>query len=74
MNQSEIIFNNTSIANFNIDTLFVDISALRVKILIFKGQICLHLQTRDLTFWPKQILDADRIKSTKFEDGTKDVF
>ena len=45
-----------------------------MKILIFKGQICLHLQTRALTIWPKQILEADRIKSTNFEDGTTDVF
>ena len=55
------------------DTSFVDIGALRVKILIFKGQICLLLQTRSLMFWPKQILDAQRIKSTKFEDGITDV-
>ena len=58
----------TSITNLNIDSSFVDIGALRVKILIFKGQICLHLQTRALTFWPKQILDAECIKSTKFEE------
>ena len=50
-----------SIVNLNIDTLFVDIGALRVDILIFKGQICLHLQTRALAFWPKQILTAQRI-------------
>ena len=30
-------------ANLNIDTSFVDIGALRAKILIFKGQIYLHL-------------------------------
>ena len=40
-----------------------------MKILVFKGQICLHLQTRALTFWPKQILDVQGIKSTTFEDG-----
>ena len=45
-----------------------------MKILIFKGQICFNLETRDLTFWPEQILDADWIKSTKFEDGKTDVF
>ena len=50
-----------SIVNLNIDTLFVDIGALRVDILIFKGQVCLHLQTRALVFWPKQILKAKRI-------------
>ena len=45
-----------------------------MKILIFKGQICLHLQTRALTIWPKQFLEADRIESTNFEDGTTDMF
>ena len=49
---------HTSMANLDVDTSNVDIGALRVKILIFKGQICLHLQTRALTFWPKQILDV----------------
>ena len=42
----------------DIDTSFVDIGALRVKILIFKGQISFHPQTRALTFWPKQIFEA----------------
>ena len=65
---------HTSRANLNIDTSFVDIGALRVKILIFKGQVCLHLQTRALALWPKQILEALWIKSTKFKDGTTDVF
>ena len=49
---------HTSIANLNIDTSFVEFSALRVKISIFKGQICLHLQTRALALWPKGILEA----------------
>ena len=65
---------HTSIANLNIDTSFVEFAALRVKILIFKGQICVHLQTRALVLWPKQILKALWIKSTKSEDGTTDVF
>ena len=65
---------HTSIANLNIDTSFVDIGALRVKILIFKGEICLHLQTRALALWPKGILEALWIKSTKSEDGTTDGF
>ena len=65
---------HTAIANLNIDTSFVDIGALGVKILIFKGQICLHLQTRALALWPKQILEALRIKSTKSEGGTTDGF
>ena len=58
---------HTSVANLNIDTSFVDIGALRVKVLIFKEQICLHLQTRAVTFWPKQMFEARWIKSTKFE-------
>ena len=65
---------HTLIANMNIDTSFVEFGALRVKISIFKGQICLHLQTRALALWPKQILEALWMKSTKFEDGTTDVF
>ena len=65
---------HTLIANLNIDTSFVEFGALRVKISIFKGQICLHLQTRALALWPKQILEALWMKSTKFEDGTTDVF
>ncbi len=65
---------HASIANLNIDTLFFDIGALRMKILIFKGQTCFHLETRALAFGPKQILEAQWIKSTKFEDGTTDVF
>ena len=40
----------SSIANFSMDTLFVDIDALRAEILTLKVQICLHFQT----FWPKQ--------------------
>ena len=39
---------HTSIVNLNIDTLFVDIDALGVEILMFKGQICLDLQPE---FW-----------------------
>ena len=39
-------------------TSFVDIGSLRVKILIFKGQTCLHFETRALAFGPKQILEA----------------
>ena len=34
---------HTSIANLNKDTSFVDIGALRVKILIFEGQIFLRI-------------------------------
>ena len=49
---------HTSIANLNIDTSFVEFGALRVKTSIFKGQICLHLQTRALALWPKRILEA----------------
>ena len=33
-------------------TLFVDIGALMLGILILRVQFCLHFQTRALGFWP----------------------
>ena len=57
----KLFLKHSSIVDLNIDTLFVDNDVLRVDILIFKGLICLDLQTRALAFWPKQILEAQRI-------------
>ena len=51
----------------NIDTAFVGIGALRAEILILKAQICTHLQTRALAFWPKQILEAHRNEKLKLK-------
>ena len=42
-----------------IDTLFVDIGAMRVEIRMLKVQICCDLQTRALSFWLKQIPTAN---------------
>ena len=50
----------------NRDTLFVDISTLRVEISIFDAQIRVHFQTRPLTFWSKQILEVQQIELLKF--------
>ena len=52
------------------DILFVNIGALRVKTLVFKGQICLHLQTRALMFWSEQILEA-RLQLSDLERSDK---
>ena len=57
----------TSIANLKIDALFVHIGTLSVQILIFIGQTCLQLRNKASPFWPNQILEAQLMKSTKFE-------
>ena len=49
----------SSIVNCNIDTSSVAIGALGAKILLLKAQICIHLQTRALLFWPSQAHEAD---------------
>ena len=52
------------IVNLNIGTSFVGIGPVRpliADILILKAQIGIHLETRALALWPKQILEAQRI-------------
>ncbi len=56
-----------------IDTLLVDIDALRADMLILKDQICVYLQIRVLALLPRQVLDAHHDKTTKLKAHIKEL-
>ena len=55
----------SSILELKIDATLISTDSFVAETSVFKTQVCIHFQTRNLTIWPTQSIHAHRKKSTK---------